>query len=203
MNTNMLAKSYLGSKIEFESLNEYYNSINSIVNISVKDYIEKYRSEIKSRKHFNSRTISFAKLLYDKTSTMAYSCILAQLKCILLKFGLLNNDLKNSVNAQELVEILPSDVKTLIVTLLSVPGNEVKIEDVIDSLSTLKYDTNYIYNDYECSLNQLILTAEQLNNILEMFFEPQRWYDKKSNLLDSDDVKIVKDIFNKYYKDIK
>ncbi len=167
---------YLLSKIK---LNNFWNIMNSTLkenNILIKEL-------------FNYSDIKENKVKFNNYEVLLYKELISNLLDIVyLDFTILNKILnnKNGNNIIEMYNNIPNDIKDILRLKNS------NIEDIIKLYNNMD---NY---ELDTSLFSLEDYCINLNDILEMFFETDKWYREREKYLNREEGKLEYNIYLKY-----
>ena len=165
---------YLLSKIK---LNNFWNIVNSTLkenNILIKEL-------------FNYSDIKENKVKFNNYEVLLYKELISNLLDIVyLDFTILNKILnnKNGNNIIEMYNNIPNDIKDILRLKNS------NIEDIIKLYNNMD---NY---EFDTILFDLEDYCDCLNDLLEMFFETDKWYREREKYLNSGEGKLEYNIYN-------
>ncbi|MBR4618238.1 MAG: hypothetical protein IKO49_02930 [Bacilli bacterium] len=197
--SNKLIRSYFNSKIQYNYLYNYYNSNDSYINSTIRDCLSKYDKNLKAMdKYKESRTLNYVYLLYNRMCINIYYCINSQLKTILLKF----NKMADESNNLEMIKLLPQSIKYYLTLELSNSSEIKDLDTVNQEIERLNNNISPFGDKCDCDLYKLMLICDQLNDVLEMLYEPKKWYEVKKNYLNAEDATLTKEVFNKFFPNI-
>ena len=166
-----MEKNYEISKIKLENFYLIWNSRKNMFN---------YKDIKNNNINYNEHEITIYKELIKILLDTLYEQLIA-----------LNKKIKNNneKDIKKIYENIPDDIKIILEKSIL---NNIKLKEIIKEYNNLE--------DYkiDTTLYDLQQYCDNLNDILEMFFEKDKWYNERKKYLNSEEGKELYNIYKKY-----
>ena len=191
-------KAFLEAKMLYNYMYILYNTKDNYLEKTINEAIEQYDKYLLDLSKYNSSTLEYVYLLYMKLASSIDKSINANLRSILLKFDIRT---KTGSTNTTLLGKLPKRIRYLLSIQLNNYSEELELNilnEQFKNLETILDVNNTVYYD----LGNIFKICDTLNYVLELLYEPKKWYNDNKMYLNSPSGLVIKQFFYDYFIDI-